>query len=96
MTAPAPRDQLRDGCPHCGDHGAVTDAHRRECADFHANRRAAREAVPDVPPVCVDDLFAHITTPRCGGPWATPGDGVEIIRCLVDLGWRPVVGSSHE
>ena len=101
MTAPAPRDQLRDGCPHCGDRAAVTVAHVQRCERLHDARRANLELADmagetPLSRAALDDLFAHLTTPRPYGQWCAPETAAHVIRCAVNLGWRPVVGGSHE
>jgi hypothetical protein len=37
--------------------------------------------------VTTDDLWAHL------GHVASPEDATRIVRQVVDLGWRPVIGS---
>ena len=82
-----------DGCEHCGDRSIRPgDAgHREACARFATARRAAAQA-SDCPPVAVDDLFAHLVSPRAGGPLCTPEGAVDVIRYVTALGWRPAIG----
>ena len=93
-----------NNCPACGGRD-VTDAHLGRCQittsevtcpaclgawlASHAERKAAAEhgATYAVPPVTTDDLWAHL------GHVASPQDATRIVRLVLDLGWRPVVGS---
>lgn len=88
MTATA-----ADGCEHCHDRSIRPEdtKHREACAKLAAKRTEAAR-VSDLPPVAVDDLFCHLTTPRAGGPVCTPAAAVEVIRYVTALGWRPAVG----
>lgn len=89
-----------DGCEHCGDRAAVSPEHVTECAELHAHRRAARQHADrfGIPPASVDDLFAHLSTPRVGGPFCTAEHAVSVVYYVAALGWRPVVGrrTRHE
>jgi hypothetical protein len=81
----------RLNCAGCGSHD-VTENHIGRC------RRRARAlddarghgAAQGIPAVTVDDLWAHL------GHAANAEDATRIVRQVVDLGWRPVVGSDHK
>jgi len=90
MTAPVADV---DGCATCGDRSAVSAEHRTVCA-ARAAARAEVEGLASIGarPVALLDLWAHLTTPRAGGPYCSPLVGVEVVRLVVDLGWRPLVG----
>jgi hypothetical protein len=84
MTSnPAKKD-----CPCCGSRD-VTDAHLVRCRISHAARTEAEAhgAARAIPDVTTADLWAHL------GHVASPHDATRIVRQVVDLGWRPVVGS---
>lgn len=78
----------RLSCPCCGARD-VTETHLGRCrrntvARTEAEAHGAAQAIPDV---TTADLWAHI------GHVASPEDATRIVRQVVDLGWRPVVGS---
>jgi hypothetical protein len=75
-------------CKCCGSRD-VTEAHIERCrrttsARIAAEVHAAEQAIPSV---TTADLWAHL------GHVASPEDATRIVRQVVDLGWRPVVGS---
>lgn len=74
-------------CPTCGL-SDVTDNHARRCAVTTAARTEAADLGESygVPRVTTDDLWAHL------GHAADPISATRIIRQVLDLGWRPVVG----
>lgn len=75
-------------CDACGSRD-VTDTHIGRCRRSTTARREA-EAIGDaqgIPSVTTADLWAHL------GHVASPEDATRIVRQVVDLGWRPVVGS---
>jgi hypothetical protein len=74
-------------CPDCGAHD-VTENHIGRC---HRNTVARTEAEAlaseqGIPAVTAADLWAHL------GHVASAEDATRIVRQVVDLGWRPVVG----
>lgn len=75
-------------CPTCGARD-VTTTHIGRCERIHANRSQAAQlgSACGVPTVTTDDLWAHL------GCVASPDDATRIVRQVLDLGWRPVVGS---
>lgn len=89
---------MSDGCEHCGDRSICPEdeTHRQACADLYAARRAAAEAADfyGIPAVAVDDLWAHLVSPRPSGAWCTPDAAAFVVRCAAELGWRPVVGAA--
>ena len=75
-------------CERCGSRD-VTQNHIDRCrmrftARTEAEAIGAAQAIPDV---TTADLWAHL------GHVASPQDATRIVRQVVDLGWRPVVGS---
>ena len=75
-------------CQCCGSRD-VTQNHIDRCrmrftARTEAEAIGAAQAIPDV---TTADLWAHL------GHVASPQDATRIVRQVVDLGWRPVVGS---
>lgn len=82
----APAEKLH--CASCGSRD-VTQSHVARCARNHAARTEAQEhaATQAIPAVTTADLWAHL------GHVASPEDATRIVRQVVDLGWRPVVGS---
>ena len=86
--------ELLDGCPTCGNRAGTSQEHREQCALLNVARGHAKDVglAYAVSHPRVDDLFAHLVTPRAGGPWCTPETAALIVRCVVELGWRPVVG----
>jgi hypothetical protein len=80
---------LRIDCPSCGTRD-VPPGHVQRCKRIHSNRLAAAQLGDDygVPTVTTDDLWAHL-----GHVAAEPEDATRIVRLVLDLGWRPVVGS---
>lgn len=77
----------RIDCPSCSSRD-VTPDHLGRCERLHVNRAAAVSlgAGHDVPAVTTADLWAHL------GHVASPEDATRIVRQVLDLGWRPVVG----
>lgn len=77
-----------NNCPACGGRDA-TESHLRRCQIVTTERRAAAAygGTYAVPGVTTDDLWAHL------GHVASPQDATRIVRQVLDLGWRPVVGS---
>lgn len=75
-------------CPVCGGRDVV-ESHLRRCQTVHTERSAAAAygGTYAVPAVTTADLWAHL------GHVATPQDATRIVRQVLDLGWRPVVGS---
>lgn len=77
---------------HCAVCGArdTTLHHIDACEWADTNRRLAwahgNEA--GIPPVTTDDLWAHMS--------GHPEDATRIVRLVIDLGWRPVVGSDKD
>lgn len=78
----------RQDCPTCPSRD-VTEAHIGRCRITTTARTeaAALGVAQSIPTVATDDLWAHL------GHVASPQDATRIVRQLVDLGWRPVVGS---
>lgn len=75
-------------CPTCPARD-VPPEHVGRCLRLH---EARSEAVAvgnghSVPEVTTADLWAHM------GHVASPEDATRIVRKVLDLGWRPVVGS---
>lgn len=83
MTYPA-EDK---NCRVCGARG-VTEFHVTRCeqraAEHHSVTRAATEAGVDL--MRALDLLAHVRSGRGDDPAA-------IVRAVIDLGWRPVIGA---
>lgn len=75
-------------CPSCGLRD-VTPDHVGRCERIRTNRSQAVQLGADcgVPTATTDDLWAHL------GHVASPDDATRIVRQVLDLGWRPVVGS---
>lgn len=75
-------------CASCGAHD-VTENHVGRCQIITAERDAAVAygQTYAVPAVTIADLWAHL------GHVASPQDATRIVRQVLDLGWRPVVGS---
>ena len=82
MTAPI-------SCDACGARD-VTETHVGRCRVTTAARKeaAALGAAQGIPGVTTDDLWAHL-----GHASSSPQDATRIVRQVIDLGWRPVVGS---
>lgn len=78
----------RMDCPTCPARD-VTDAHIGRCELTTRTRKAAEDhgAQQGIPPVATADLWAHL------GHVGNPEEATRIVRQVVDLGWRPVVGS---
>jgi len=77
----------RVNCPTCPARD-VTPEHIQRCA-YVETARAEAVALGtgyDVPQVTTADLWAHL------GHVAAPPDATRIVRQVLDLGWRPVVG----
>lgn len=79
---------VRLDCQSCGAHD-VTEAHIERCRIITTERDAAiaHGETYRVPAVTTADLWAHF------GHVASPQDATRIVRQVLDLGWRPVVGS---
>lgn len=75
-------------CPTCSAKD-VPPTHVGRCERIHANRSQVAElgTLCGVPTVTTADLWAHL------GHVASPDDATRIVRQVLDLGWRPVVGS---
>lgn len=78
----------RKNCPACSAHD-VTESHLARCALITEERGKATAygGTYGVPAVTTADLWAHL------GHVASPQDATRIVRQVLDLGWRPVVGS---
>lgn len=78
-------------CPTCA-YPDVPDAHIGRCEQTTRARKEATKlgAGYNVPEVTTDDLWAHM------GHIASPEDATRIVRQVLDLGWRPVVGSDKK
>lgn len=75
-------------CPWCGSRDVIEE-HLGRC---ELTTKARGEAVTHgrrygIPDVTTTDLWAHL------GHIAAPPDMTRIVRQVLDLGWRPVVGS---
>lgn len=88
MTAQEPTSTRRD-CPTCHSRD-VTENHIGWCAVRTAARVEAQSLgdAQSIPSVTTDDLWAHL-----GHASSSPQDATRIVRQVIDLGWRPVVGS---
>ncbi|WP_436702433.1 hypothetical protein [Nocardioides sp. BYT-33-1] len=77
----------RQDCPTCPSRD-VTDTHIGRCRFVTTERTSAEQygATQGIPAVATADAWAHL------GHVATPQDATRIIRQIVDLGWRPVIG----
>ena len=77
-------------CPTCPVHD-TTPEHIARCAVTTRARTEAKAhgTTYDVPEVATDDLWAHL------GHVASPEDATRIVRQVLDLGWRPVVGKDQ-
>jgi hypothetical protein len=75
-------------CSSCGGRD-VTENHLRRCQILTTERSAAvaHGETYGVPAVTTADLWAHL-----GHVAASPHDATRIVRQVLDLGWRPVVG----
>lgn len=78
----------RVNCPHC----PVCDVGPNHIERCKVRTAALAEAevlgaARGVPAVTTADLWAHL------GHVAMPQDATRIVRQVIDLGWRPVVGS---
>jgi len=76
----------RQSCRHCCGARDVTDTHIGRCRRNHDALTDA-EAAQAIPAVTVADLWAHL------GHVGSPEDATRTVRQVIDLGWRPVVGS---
>jgi hypothetical protein len=78
-------------CPDCGARD-VTEHHIPRCHRNHVARTEAEThgATQGIPAVTTADLWAHL------GHVASPEDATRIVRQVVDLGWRPVVGKDAQ
>jgi hypothetical protein len=78
----------RLNCPACHAHD-VTENHLGRCARQHEERdkATAHGEGYGVPRVTTADLWAHL------GHVGSFEDATRIVRQVLDLGWRPVVGS---
>lgn len=76
-------------CPACGGRD-VTESHLHRCQIITTERSAAEAhgETYGVPAVTTADLWAHL------GHIASPQDATRIVRQVLDLGWRPVVGTN--
>lgn len=80
--------EARLNCPCCGTRDTIQN-HIDRCRRSHT-ARAEAEALgvgQAIPAVTTSDLWAHL------GHVASPEDATRIVRQVIDLGWRPVVGS---
>lgn len=75
-------------CDACGAHD-VTETHVGRCRRNTAARREAEAhgEAQGIPTVTTSDLWAHL------GHVGNAEEATRIVRQVVDLGWRPVVGS---
>lgn len=78
----------RRNCPACHAHD-VTESHLARCVRQAEERDKAAAHGEDygVPAVTTADLWAHL------GHVASYEDATRIVRQVLDLGWRPVIGS---
>lgn len=78
----------RVNCPSCGSRDE-TATHLKRCQRIHEVRAEATALGSSygVPEVTTADLWAHL------GHVASPEEATRIVRQVLDLGWRPVVGS---
>lgn len=83
-----PDPEERRTCTTCGSRD-VTYHHTQRCRIQTEARTEAKAlgATQGIPEVATDDLWAHL------GHVAMPQDATRIVRQVIDLGWRPVVGS---
>ena len=84
------RREDRMNCACCGSRD-VTQDHIDRCRRSYTARTEAEAhgAAQAIPEVTTADLWAHL------GHVASPEDATRIVRQVVDLGWRPVVGSNQ-
>ena len=75
-------------CSACGGRD-VTETHIGRCNRTTAARSEARAhaVAQGIPAATADDLWAHL------GHVGNAEEATRIVRQVVDLGWRPVVGS---
>lgn len=87
MTRPA-TDQRYPRCPVCPSHD-VDGLHVDRCKEEQRHWLAAAESIDAavIPGATGRDLWAHLNS-RHGPLVAT-----SLTRLVIDLGWRPVVGS---
>ena len=80
-------DMYEVHCPACGGRD-VTESHLRRCEIVNTERSTAVRygETYGVPAVTTADLWAHL------GHVASPQEATRIVRQVLDLGWRPVVG----
>lgn len=78
----------RQNCPTCKARD-VTENHIGRCQVRTAAINEAKDigAAQGIPVVTTADLWAHL-----GHASSSPQDSTRIVRQVVDLGWRPVVG----
>lgn len=79
---------MRLDCPTCPSRD-VTETHIEPCARRTRARNEAKALgeTYGVPAVTADELWAHL-----GHVAVSPEDATRIVRRVLDLGWRPVVG----
>lgn len=79
---------VRLNCPCCRSRDVTAD-HIDRCRVIHTARAEAEAhgATQAIPAVATADLWAHL------GHVACPQDATRIVRQVIDLGWRPVVGN---
>lgn len=77
----------RLNCACCGVRD-VTQRHIDRCRAAYTARTEAEAhgAAQAIPAVTTADLWAHL------GHVASPQDATRIVRQVIDLGWRPIVG----
>lgn len=77
----------RINCQSCGNRD-VTESHLARCRLITEERGSAMHHGEHygVPGMTAADLWAHL------GHVASPQDATRIVRQVLDLGWRPVVG----
>lgn len=80
---------MSETCPTCQSRG-TTPEHQTRCERLQMHRQAAIDhgATYSVPAATTADLWAHL------GHVASAEDATRIVRQVLDLGWRPVVGSN--
>ncbi len=79
-------------CPVCKS-GDVNGLHVDRCQESRMYLSVAVESgvANDVPPVTTEDLWAHLNS-RTHNEMSSAA----IVRLVLDLGWRPVVGSDDK
>lgn len=75
-------------CPVCSN-ADVNGLHVDRCEERERYRQHALAAgrAAGIPDVTINDLWAHVSSRTSSVLYAT-----EVVRLVIDLGWRPVVG----